>query len=119
MPTDGERLIAAMRKLATECPDATQTWIDQFGAYTLGPKPRGPCRAGRLVGMALAEVFPEKHVRLLEMDTGPGLLIGDMLEKLDLEMTDKERLWIQTVSDWQNDGYSWGEAVERADAETK
>lgn len=111
---DLQELVANVRKLAKEYPDAKYRSPDGGGCYyTRGTVVDGPEAPGCIVGQALPS-----HVmdRLIEVDNeGSGnipYVLGDALD------TDYDRgvfLWLDVVQSHQDLGKTWSEAVREGD----
>lgn len=111
---DLQELVANVRKLAKEYPDAKYRSPDRGGCYyTRGAVVDGPETPGCIVGQAMPS-----HVmdRLIEVDNEGGgnipYVLGDVL---DIDYDRGTFLWLDVVQSYQDLGKTWSEAVRGAD----
>ncbi len=101
-----DQIIAEVRRLAAESPDFVYQ-KPEFSPVCLYKHGDGP---GCLFGQALSNLG-------IEVDENTRGTINNVLDRFDVDRTDRQRCWMSTAQRRQDHGSSWAEAVRQADDE--
>lgn len=107
--TKAERLIWAIRDLATACPDFRYTPSEGVCSNHRGGDSRYPEMCGCIVGQAFKRAFPD-----IEMKDGYARHFLQDTLGVDA-FTEKQLGWVSTVQRGQDRRFTWSEAISNAD----
>ena len=105
-----ELLVAEVRRLATENPDAVYINITGTCSYLNGT---AGCGSGCIIGQAILAIDPDLRDFLRQVD---GVSISAISKRLGLSYGPEIR-WLSRVQSKQDCGHTWGKAVKQADKE--
>lgn len=103
-------VIDRVRKLAREHPDAV--YKHDTCLYT-----KGECGPG--VGCIIGQALPEYQEELWRLDNITDFHVSSMIRELNIEVTEEQSIWLETVQHYQDKGVTWEKAVKEAEGVEK